>query len=79
METMGKFLGHTPNGMGLATTAVLGALLDTLIAKGILNRPDAVDILHHARAALAPDYTITPVTDAMDIVSKLAKRFQDHV
>ena len=76
MEPMGKLLGHTPNGMGLAATGVLAALLDRLIANQIITRAQVADIFNEARTALSHDFSIIPVADAMDIVSKLADRFE---
>jgi hypothetical protein len=37
METMGKFVGHKPNGLGLANIAILAGLLDHLLMRGILR------------------------------------------
>jgi len=77
METMGKFVQHTPNGMGLANIAILAGLLDHLLMRGILRPVEVTDILDNAHRQLSADSDITPVADAMDIVSKLRTRYQD--
>jgi hypothetical protein len=73
---MDTFIGHSPQGTGLATVAVLGALLDTLIVKGVLQRNDAVKVLDDARAALSPSQHIISAQDALDIIGKLSKGLQ---
>ena len=77
METMGKFVGHTPNGMGLANIAILAGLLDHLLMRGILRPVEVTDILDNAHRQLSADPDISPVSDAMDIVSKLRTTYQD--
>jgi len=72
------FIGHTPNGMGLANTAVLAALLQHLMDIDLLVRDDVIAILAKARSDLAPNQTIIPVMDAMDIVTKLSRRFEKN-
>jgi hypothetical protein len=79
MQTMGQFLGHTPNGMGLATTAVLAALLDQLISRGVLDQPDVASVLDNALVSLRPHTNIVSVNDAVTIVSKLSRGFQQNV
>ena len=76
-ETMGKFVGHTPDGMGLANIAILAGLLDHLLMRGILRAVEVTDILGNAPRQLSADSDITPVADAMDIVSKLRTTYQD--
>lgn len=78
MDDLGKFLGHTPEGVGLATTAILAALLDRLVETQIFERREIVSILENARVSLNANRTAVAVIDAMDIVSKLAKRFKKH-
>lgn len=77
METMGKFVQNTPNGMGLANIAILAGLLDHLLMRGILRPVEVTDILDNAHRQLSADSDITPVADAMDIVSKLRTTYQD--
>jgi|HubBroStandDraft_6_1064221.scaffolds.fasta_scaffold193076_2 hypothetical protein len=68
---MVDFVGHSPNGMGLASTAILSSLLDHLIARTILTPPEVVSILDAAHASLATESHIFSVHDAMQVVSKL--------
>jgi hypothetical protein len=75
---MGTFLAHSPNGMGLATTAVLAALLDRLIANETLGRTEVAYILENAAASLRPHTNIVSANDALNIVSKLTGRFQEN-
>jgi hypothetical protein len=77
MEPIGKFVGHTPNGMGLANTAILASLLDHLLMRGILRPIEVTDILDNAHRQLSANSDIAPVTDAMDIVSKLRITYQN--
>ena len=74
---MDTFLGHTPNGMGLANTAVLSSLIEFLVAKGAIPRSDGRKILIDARNWLAPYEAITPVLDAMDIITKQIERLPE--
>ncbi len=77
METMGKFVQHAPSGMGLANIAILTGLLDHLLMRGILRPLEVTDILNNAHRQLSADSDVTPVADAMDIVSKLRTTYQD--
>ncbi len=77
METMGKFVQHTPSGKGLANIAILAGLFDHLLMRGILRPFEVTDILDNAHRQLSADSDITPVADAMDIVSKLRTTYQD--
>jgi hypothetical protein len=77
METMGKFVQHTPNGIALANIAILAGLLDHLLMRGILQPVEVTDILDNAHRQLSADSDTTPVADAMDIVSKLRTTYED--
>jgi hypothetical protein len=68
---MTDMIGHSPNGMGLANTAVLAALIDHLITKDVIGLEDAVSILDAAYSELAPNQSITSAMDAMAIIRKL--------
>jgi hypothetical protein len=69
---MEKLIGSTPGGMGLAKTAILGALLERLISSGTLKRSEVADILREARNDLEPYKSIVSVADAIGVVGKLA-------
>jgi hypothetical protein len=56
---MEKLIGSTPGGMGLATTAILGALLERLISS-------------EGRNDLEPYKSIVSFADAIGVVGKLA-------
>lgn len=77
MQTMEKFVAHTPSGIGLSNTAVLASLLDHLLMRGILQPVEVIDILDNAHRQLSADYQITPIPDAMDVVSKLRATYQN--
>ncbi len=70
-------VGHSPSGIGLANAAVLACFLDHLVSKEVLSRIEARHILGRAYTALAPHRDITPVQDAMEVVSKIARRFAE--
>jgi hydroxypyruvate isomerase len=78
MQTMGNFLTHSPTGMGLASTAVLAALLDQLIARSVLDQSDIALVLENATNALRPHSNILSAEDALAIISKLTHRFQQN-
>jgi hypothetical protein len=73
---MEKLIGSTPGGMGLATIAILGALLERLIISGALTRSEVADILREARTDLEPYKSIVSVADAVGIVGKLGARLR---
>jgi hypothetical protein len=74
---MTDFLGHSPNGMGLANTAILASLFDHLLARQILKSAEVVSILDSARRELGKNGTIISVQDAVSIVSKLSATYQN--
>ena len=55
----------------------LAGLLDDLLMRGILRPVEVTDILDNAHRQLSANSDITPVADAMDIVSKLRTTYQD--
>ena len=77
METVAKFVSRTPNGMGLANTAILVSLLDHPFMRGILRPIEVADILDNAHRQLSADSDNAPVAVAMDIVSKLRTTYQN--
>jgi len=70
-----NLLGPAPSGMELATVTILTMLLDTLIKRKILSRAEIFEILTEAHNELVLDSTVAPVAEALDIVSKMATRF----
>jgi hypothetical protein len=77
MGGMGKFIGHNPNGIGLANTAILGSLFDYLITKQILKPVEVVGILESAHHELSSDQNITSVSVAMGVVSNLTRPYRE--
>jgi hypothetical protein len=73
---MPDFVGHSPNGMGLANTAMLGSLFDHLLMKQVLKPDDVVSILDVAHQELSKNGTISSVQDAMSIISKLLTTYR---
>jgi hypothetical protein len=68
---MVDFVGHSANEMGQANTAILGSLLDHLLARNILTPPEVVSVLDAAYTELDKNSHIISVHDGMQIVSKL--------
>ncbi len=77
MERLEKIVQHTPNGMGLASIAILSGLLDHLLMRGILRPVEVTDILDNVHRQLSVNSDITPIADAMNIISKLRTTYHD--
>ena len=77
MTANGRDFGHASSA-GLASTAVLVALLDHLIDRRNLRREDVITVLERAHQSLAgaADSTATQVSDAMEVIVGLTSRFQ---
>lgn len=73
---MEKLVGSTPGGMGLATMAVLVALLERLISTDALMRADVEGLLRQARNDLEPYKSIISVADPVGVVGKIAARLK---
>ena len=78
MAANGRYFGHASTSAGLASAAVLVALLDHLIDRRNLRREDVITVLERAHQSLAgaADSTATQVSDAMEVIVGLTSRFQ---
>lgn len=72
---MDRLLGHTPNGMGIANSAILACLLEHLVINNHLSRSEVLGLLDRAHGELTPWTSMAPVNDARDIISKIAAGF----
>jgi hypothetical protein len=79
MTEASRYVGHAGHAAGLASSAVLTALFDELIARHSLRREDVLSILDRAQESLgsAADSTSTSVGDAMDTIQAIEKRFRE--
>jgi hypothetical protein len=79
MTEASRFIGHAGPAAGLASSAVLIALFDELIARHGLSRKDVRCILERAQESLASavDSRSTSVADAMDTIQAIGRRFNE--
>jgi hypothetical protein len=59
-----------PSELGYANAAILVALLDKLIQKGVIGRPDAIEVLGDAVAAMKPHVAITSIGKAIGLIQE---------
>ena len=71
-----NLIGHTPNGLGIANGAIMMALLDHMLADGMIRPMDVRTILTKAADGLAPWSNIIAVKDAQAVIrDKMLPRF----
>jgi hypothetical protein len=59
-----------PSELGYASAAVITALLDKLIQKSVISRPDAVEVLNDALDAMVPGSSSVGVAGGMRIIKE---------
>jgi hypothetical protein len=59
-----------PSELGYASTAVLTALLDKMIQRGVLSRPDAIEALNDALDAMKVGQSSMGVAGGMRIIKE---------
>src|SRR5262249_14988084 len=70
-------VANIPLSTAIAGGAVIGSLLDTLVAKGVLNRDDVQSILTNAQSSLV-SATDSDIIMAARIVSGWFQKFTDR-
>ena len=63
-----NLIGYSPNGLGVANGTIVMALLDHLLADGVLRPRDVRTILNKAVAELEPRQANVAVKDAISII-----------
>jgi hypothetical protein len=59
-----------PSELGYASAAVIAALLDKLIQKGVISRPDVVELLHDAVKTMSIGQASAGVAGGMRIINE---------